>query len=514
MPQARETIVTVQRDLTHEERTTLERAYQGFELDLPLRVAVDPLASPKTAPFRFKLPGGGDIDLLPSRRVAGSRELRWLVEDDDDFWSSTRTKLLGTAMLDTPAAAFKADFGSNGLSCYVNATVAPSSNLRAFLTLYRTVYLSPPLASCADSVLATLGVTRDEIVELLQTERLRLVIPQSVDRYDESWLSLAAEAAPASILLSRRLAAATVIDTRRRWPIFFAPVGMEERHALLKVLGRLVEVTPESGMSSWFRSLSNALSHAWLHSESLLNRRGAMGTSVCGIPGLAAAAYRATHGKEADLEIWSAGADVERAGALGASAVPTVTETYSTEQAANLVASWFSLDHKQRIPTVPPETFVALDGLLAIDNDAPIVPFAKEIAAGDIERLQKRVDSITRWNLDAGYLKEAIASFNAEVLRYERRQDRLRTLNIAGMTAGLGTAVVLASDAALRTTVGPFASLGAGLASLLFTLARDELSAKSAHIASAIDFANGRLAGVSADAVLVARMRKEVKLLR
>jgi hypothetical protein len=163
---------------------------------------------------------------------------------------------------------------------------------------------------------------------------------------------------------------------------------------------------------------------------------------------------------------------------------------------------------------VPPETFVALDGLLAIDNDAPIVPFAKEIAAGDIERLQKRVDSITRWNLDSDYLNEAIASFNAEVLRYERRQDRLRTLNIAGMSAGLATAVVLASDAALRTTVGPFASLGAGLASLLFTLAREELSAKSTHIASAIDFANGRLAGVSADAVLVARMRKEVKLLR
>jgi hypothetical protein len=308
VPHARETIVTVRRDLTHEERTTLERAYRGFELDLPLRVVVDLMASPNTAPFRFELPRGGDIDLLPSRRVAGSREIRWLVEDDDDYWSSTRTKLLGTAILENPADAFKPGFRSSGVSCYVDATVAPSRNLRAFLTLYRTVYLSPPLASCADSVLASLGVTRDEIVELLQTERLRLVIPQSVDRYDASWLALAAEAAPASILLSRRLAAATVIDTRRRWPIFFPPVGVVERHALLKVLGRLVEMTPDRGMSSWFRALSSSLSHAWLHSEFLLNRRGAMGTSICGIPGLAAAAYRSTHEKEADLEIWGAGA--------------------------------------------------------------------------------------------------------------------------------------------------------------------------------------------------------------
>ncbi|HVU04303.1 MAG TPA: hypothetical protein VHE30_21240 [Polyangiaceae bacterium] len=512
-PDAREVVVTVQRALTPEEQATLEQTYGGFDVGLPLRVSVDAAKNPSAVPFRFRS-AQGDIDLLPSRRVVGSRDLRWLVEDDDEFWSSTRTKLLGTTTLSSAEAALKAGFAGAGPSCYVNATVSPTSNLRGFLTLYRTVYLSPPLADRSDSILSTLGVTRDEVISLLQTDRLRLVIPQSVDRYDQRWLAQAAEAAPKSILLSRRLAAATVIDTRHRWPVFFPPVSIVERHAILKVVVRLASIAGSSGTSNWFRVLADALSTAWLQSESQLNRRGAMGTALCGIPGLAAVAYRATHEKEADLEIWSAGADVERAGALGASVVPSITETYSTERAVNLVAGWFSLDNKERVPTVPPETFVALDGLLTIDNDAPILPFAKEMAGGDIERLQAVVERIARWNLDPDHLKEAIESFNAEVLKYERRQDRLRTLNIAGMTAGLATAAVLASDAALRATVGPFASLGAGLASLLFTLAREELSARSTHIASAIDFANGRLAGVSADAVLVARMRKEVKLLR
>jgi hypothetical protein len=514
----RTAVVEVARTLSDDENAKLHAAFQAVGLPFSLTVRVNPSLHADTAQFRHPVIPGfpmGDIDLLPSRRVPLSiaRELRSLAEDDDDFWSAKRRTLLGSTELGAGEEVLPPSFSRNRTACLVNAAVFPPKNLRSYLTLYDVVHLVAPLADKLQEHLAALNASEPDLVGLLQCGRLKILLPQGLDRYDLRWLGAVAEAAPQALLLSRRLAAATVLDTRRRWPMFYAPIGVDERAACLRVLAKAVDEAPPE-IKVLLSSFLETLSSAWLTSELQVTHQGAMGTSVCGVPALAANLVHRVRGHDARLEFWSAGMDVEWAAALGASVCPKGADSYSEDGFVELIASLFSVHGNERVVAVAPETFIALDGILAVDNDVPLVPFATELASHDIERLREEMRRIAAWNLDADHLRDAIEKFNAEVRRYEHKADRLRTLNVAGFAASVGTAVALAGSEALRHTVGPFASLGAALAAGLFHMARENMTAASPSLSAAMDYANACLGGVRPEAVLVSRLRKELKILK
>jgi hypothetical protein len=327
------------------------------------------------------------------------------------------------------------------------------------------------------------------------------------------WLGSVAEAAPLGMILSRRLAAATIVDTRGRWPLLYPPVGVEERRATVATLARLAAKASATDLKTWLLGLVDTLSLSWDSAEVRVHHMGAMATAPCGLPNLAASVYRRATGRDANIEILSAGADVEWAAALGATVCPTeVDGGYSAGRATDVVASFFSLDGRERVASLTPEAFMALDGILAVDSDVPIVSFASEFSSSEIARLRTLVLGIAAWNQDPEFLQQAVDDFNAMVRRYERKSDRLRTMNIAGFAGSLAVAATVAANEQMKSTLAPFAFLGPALAAWLFTIAREELAARSLALSSLIDFANGRMSGVSADAVLVSRLRKEVKL--
>jgi hypothetical protein len=325
-------------------------------------------------------------------------------------------------------------------------------------------------------------------------------------------LAAAAEAAPDALLLSRRLAAATVLETRRRWPVFYPPIEVTERAAAIKALAGFADMAPAGPVKIWISSLLETLTNAWLNAEVQVTRQGAMGTGAYGLAALAGNFVRGVHGVDARLELWSAGSDVEWAAALGAAVCPKGAQGYSEDRGVDLIASLLSLDGRERVVTTTPETFVALEDLLAVDSDVPLVPFAKELASDDINRLRACVQGLASWNLDRDYMGDAVDKFNAEVRRYERRTDRLRSLNVVGFVASAALAGASAASPSFRQAIGPFASLGPAMASGLFLLVREQLASASPKLSAAIDHANAMLAGVPANAVLVSRLRKEVKI--
>lgn len=509
-PTHQSAVITVRQQLDPEELVVLNRAWQSLGLSMQLDVKVAPSFAAET--FRH---GGsqGDLLLVPGRRLrdATPRALRIAVEDDDDFWATHRTKVLGdTASIHSDDILH---LRRKEAACLVNASVFPPSNIRSFLTLYRRVNLVLPLGDRFHEQCSALGSSPQELVELMVAGRVHVLCPQSVDRYSQHWLGAALEAAPQSVTLSRRLALATVLDTRRRWPMFYPPFGIDERRICLEVLHRFHRQLPESTLKARVGAFCTTLIYSWQASEGQLNDRGAMGSAPCGIPGLAANIVSALTGKDHTLEVWSAGASVEWASALGACVVPaSAAGGYSEQGATDYVASLYSPERLTRVPTLDPEVFAVLDGILAVDNDVPLLPFATELAGPDIDRLREVVLRVAAWNVDLDYQREAIAKFNAEVRRYERRYDRLRSLNIVGFGASVGMATATAMDPTLGSTLGPLASLGPALAAGLFLLAKEELAARSGAFASALDFTNGLLAGVRPEAVLVSRLRREIKL--
>jgi hypothetical protein len=158
----------------------------------------------------------------------------------------------------------------------------------------------------------------------------------------------------------------------------------------------------------------------------------------------------------------------------------------------------------------PRAALAAINDLLAIDSRVAIVDFAKEFSSSEVSRLRELVLRLARENVDPDYLAQAISSFNAEVRRYEKRPDLLKSVNVVGMFSA-GAVAAGAVDPALQKVV-PLAGMLLG-----FVVNRiiDEIPRISGTGGRVVDFLNSALTGrLNPDAVLVARARKEIARLK
>lgn len=504
------TVICVPRELSNAEQVLLRGAYAQLDLPGAYRLEVRNDFEPSELEFRHAY-GQGDIELRPSRRLGRrfSSSLRQLVEEDDDFWSKSRKDLLAADADVRRQDVLPRDFVTSETSCLVDASIFPPTNIRNQLTLYETTFLVAPLGDRLTDQCTALGITQHELAELVSIGRVRLLLPQSIDRYDIGWLSAIAETAPNHLLLSRRLATATVIETRRRWPLLYPSLGTTERRVVLEWLSSEVRGLGPGPIRLWGESLLRTLSAAWNGVEHGLNMRGAMGTGHVGIGALAAELFESFYGRDLRLEFWSAASDVEWAAALGASLFPVSTEGYSEHAASELLASLLGAPGEGCPTLVGQSVRVALDGILSVSNTVPAVPFAKEFGSSDVRRLRSIVRDMAKWNQHPSFLNEAIEAFNADVRQVEQRQEYLRALTLDRIAPATATAT-----AAILSHVDPATSFGVLISSGILVGAARAFAGKNIAIGKIVDFIDGALVGKKSDAVLVARVRKQLRGLK
>lgn len=507
-------VLVTNRPLTADEQSQAESTYRRLGHFAPLHFGTDAKRNFEQEKFRFNLAplSQGDINLIPSRRLGSSvgRALRFLVEEDEQIWVRQGHALL--AALDSTPDGLLPDswVTSRKLSCLVDATVFAPENLRTYLSLYDTVCLTVPLETEFDKNLAALGVKPDELLSVVQTGRVRLLLPQALDRYPRRWLSAVAETAPQNMMLSRRLAAATIADARRRVPLLYPPLAPRERYALLHALSVHAEELVGATRKETFIKLVGKLGDSWSGAEWAVQTRGAMGTAHHGIGMIAAEIYERVTGRDLRIELWSASQKVEWAAALSAHAFPSAAHGHDEANACDLVSGLYGPTGARRSVVAPLAALSAINDLLAIDNRVSIVHFAKEFSSAEVNRLRDLVLRLTRENVDPDYLAHAIDGFNAEVRRYEKRPDLLKSVNVVGFFSA-GAVAAGAVDPEIQKVV-PLAGMLLG-----FVVNRiiDELPRYSATGGRVVDFLNSALTGrASPDAVLVARARREIGRLK
>lgn len=217
--------------------------------------------------------------------------------------------------------------------------------------------------------------------------------------------------------------------------------------------------------------------------------------------------------RDLTLEFWSAGEGVEWASALGANLFPVATEGYSEEVASEMIAALLAGRARGRVPTLGAEVHAVLDGILSLNNDIPVVPFASEFGSGDIQRLRGLVLRMAQWNQDPEYLRDAIERFNAEVRQVERRPELLRALKLEALLPAMATAALPATSP-MMAAIKQYGPLGVWMASAALLMVAEPLLPKSAALSSLLDFLNGVLARQSQEAVLVSRVKKQIKVLK
>ncbi|MDA8153507.1 MAG: hypothetical protein M0003_12525 [Acidithiobacillus sp.] len=479
-----------------------------------LRFDTDPIWDSEKDDFR-NLGRQGDLDLLPSRRLPtriGS-SLRLLLEEDEDFWIDNRDQVLAAPHMDPNSLLPETWQSSKHTSCFVEATALPPHNIRTYLSIYDTVHLALPIAEQFPQACEAMGVTPTELRKLVEIGRLKIVLPQPLDRYRPDWLSNLADNAPHGLLFSRRLAAATIVDARRRIPLLHPPLGPSDRyllvHTLLANSGKLVTADKEKQLVASLKYLSSA----WAQTEWLVQSRGAMGITTLGVGGLSATLFEGVTGRDLRLEFWSAGLKVSWAAALGSHAFPFKSEGHNYDETAycDFVASVYSPIKNLNVSTVPPLALTAVEDILAIDNDVPVLDFAEEFSSVTIRRLRDFVFNISKDNLDKESLDSAIRSFNREVRHYEKRADRLKYVDIVGLLAGGLTA----AGAVVNPDIARMIPLAGQILGILLRIAVDEAPRRYEDAGRIVDFLNAVLAFQSnSDAVLVARARKDVAALK
>lgn len=474
----------------------------------------DPAWDSKSDAFRDQ-GGQGDLYLLPSRRLPtcfGS-SLRSLLEEDEDFWVDNKNQVLASLHTDPNSLLPETWTSSKGLSCFVEATVLHPENIRRYLSLYNTVHLALPIAERFQLACEAMGVKPMELRKLVEMGRLKIVLPQALDRYRPDWLSEVADNAPQGLLFSRRLAAAAIADARRRIPYLYPPLGPADRYLLLHRLltnsRKIVGADKEEPFVAGLRYLSST----WAQMEQSIQYRGAIGTTALGIGGFSAMLFEHFTGRDLRLEFWGAGLKVSWAAALGSHAFPYKSEEYDYDETAlcDLVASVYSTTPNVKIRTAPPRALAAVADILVIDNDVPVLDFAENFSSATINRVRKFILKIIEDNPTTESVEAAIRSFNKEVRHYEKRADRLQRVNIIGFLAGLAVAsgeVVNPDIARLVPLVGE--ALGFFLRTFI-----DKAPRRYERVGAFVDFLNSVLAGrKNPDAVLVAHTRKDVAALK
>jgi hypothetical protein len=179
------------------------------------------------APFQLKVTGPTAepaSPAIPIARVPGRN-------DDALFIAASRTRPAAPSFVRADEAFWFSNLDriyAGGLSveqipgiqegdsrCFVDATIGEHVNLRQLLTLYDTIYMSPPLREGHDAFLAKQGFTETDLLALIERGRVKIISTQAEERLKIPFLAEASERSPTAILGRRTTAAMLISDIVR-----------------------------------------------------------------------------------------------------------------------------------------------------------------------------------------------------------------------------------------------------------------------------------------------------------
>lgn len=352
-------LVEVERPLQSDEHVELRRALGPLHYGPALRPVIRVNPAIATEEPRFHRNPQGDIDLIPSRRLPSifSKVVRDLVARDEDLWMSSRLAI-HRGEINDPSAILPAWRKTSGSRFLAGSQAFSIPEVHRLLPFCDQLIITLPLKERSDEELASMGLLREDLLALVGEGRVIVLVPHSTDRYEPTLLNDLAQRAPESLVWSRNLCAATMIELRRRlYPWFFPGFDLRERRERLH---RVSKGEPWSPSASFFlrpAEFSRFLADVWSREEWHSHTKGAAGTSYQGggFGTLLSEHVEYLLKREFTLEATEAGASVEVAATLGAAVVPMQRPEFSllglTWMGATLM-SWFSDAHTFASPPI------------------------------------------------------------------------------------------------------------------------------------------------------------------
>ncbi|WP_423823682.1 hypothetical protein V5738_06825 [Salinisphaera sp. SPP-AMP-43] len=492
----RRLVITVEREISDDERRCLEDAQNAIGYLGPIKVVVAKPRPQRTVPAN-RFPVLRPVSLL--RSDGAPRSVSRSAERDQDLWSDQQKRLW------RPERSLNTIELKCGTRCLIRGDIPSSRNLRWYILLYDGIdYIFPPTGAFERS-LRSLEVTEAEFSQLVECGFIRIILPQSVERYDQKRLGSLFDISEHEPILTRRLALAAVQQSRARFPLLYSPLPIAEKRGILKVLEQVGGDVEDRHIRNVIKATSQSLAKIWQFEQFRLAQSGAVGISTgIGFGRLASDIVRAAVNKERELEIDISGQMIEWAGALGAFPAPLpLSATHDNSFYMELICNFYN-------PSFPAHQFSrlsdfelepAITGLLRLDPKADIISLARGQTSSESSRVRELLSRLPSAVADKDQFEHAIDDLNKQIKIYNRRSAKLAKFGFTGNR--IATAVTMV-DPTVATAAQSF------FASWLFDIVKNHRK-DSVLIGELLDSLEGLLAAVELDAVFVARMREDLR---
>jgi hypothetical protein len=472
--------------LTDDEKACVQRATTKVGIIGPVDfVEVSPPAAPPPTPASISK-RQGDLNLITSRhlkRAPGT--LRDLVHQDEDEWREFLSRRAKQEIV-APDPATTSNF-----ACLYDVEHCGDSRLSELLTIYDRIDIMPERRSFEWSTKHQ--VPLPDLQELVRLKRVRIILPYSVADYPSTLLEAVAEVDRSSIVLSRALAAKTIVRGQMKEPFLYAPLTSGQRAAVLAAMSQ--SVTDEK-----YRGLLSSYGQLFSGQHDMFMMRGALASLGFGVGAYLGDVFLKLGNKDARLELMTCGAGIEWALGLGASYIPRDFEGYDETWNSQIIASY--LGRTRLLPSDPiaNRMHIVSDGLLAVSGVPPL-EVAKNFHSLPASRFRNLARRLMEATPSASELQDAVDQINADVKAFERRAERLASWKMQVLFAEASWAVV-------EHQWGIAASIGAAW---LYEMLEHKIPEKVRNeLADARAMLAGLATGSSLDAVVVSRSRKVI----
>ncbi|MCU1739575.1 MULTISPECIES: hypothetical protein [unclassified Pseudomonas] len=471
----------VESTITAEQRAEVDIALANLGFDVEAEIVVKTSGWAEDASDNIYIEGDTKKALPAALRLA--------LEADEDFWVDSRLSLFAEGSIDR-CHFLDSKLAMEACSCFVNSMALIPGNLRGYLTLYKVVWIALPLEGFSEAVFEGFNVNEGELLELAAKGRVGFVLPGKIPMYSIGFLAKLLEVAPKSIIFSKRLAAASIAESRRRNPLLFPSLNNVERRAVLDLLS----ATSGVGANELPGIFVQHFSEVWPSLEYSFNDLGALGMLRNGLSQIATGIAKKYHAIDLAPAIQVSMASVEWAAALGAVYNPIKTPDFDEGPFAEFCGSIMTGVKQDSIVAPVCDMSALIEGVLCLDNDAPIIEVSEVFDGSDMSSLQKLIQEKSVSNTD---FSEYVKSLNGKVKRFEKNQAKVQLLDLVGLAGGF---------AAIASTSGvaSYVPIGAWVLQKIF------MQSDSFVHGPVLDWVRAKTYMTTQDVVLVSRLRKKM----
>lgn len=435
--------------LIEQQRSAVETVIDNSSHTLVDEIAYDyvPL---KSAPKNIEPHSSNPLVLHASRSLEGkiSAELSRLYEMDEDLWLSSRYSIFGTNGT-SPENLPPHLVDPSKSRCLVDCRSFEPSDLSNYLLMYDQVILPLPSNIHYESVMRALGVKDHELLALARQRRVIILLPMPINNYKLSLLEDLSEQVPESLVFSRSLLAATVLDSRIRAPHLYPPFSPDSKRAFLAYLSEESRKTPTlKGLNT--KILLDAVVAIYDQVEERLHAQGSMALAIHGLGTWAHALYRGSSPDRARQELAPeftiSGMAVQWAAALDAVLFPAERGDYSLAPMSNYMSqvyrrefgSVFSMEEAKMIQLVQKQLLRRSEGQSVQEFGALLGTLGKQ----DVDRIRKVISNLVLTSTSTEDLEASIGKLNEEVAKMGAKLKAVRAVADTIQIAVSGTVLL------------------------------------------------------------------------